>query len=99
MTPALLSSRSPDDCFFSPWHDRHCSTRIGRTLLSKNSIASAVGLGAPANAGAVRQQTRRQTRRRMELLLPRNLGGVGDEAAGEAGRLAGCLHSRGNPAF
>ena len=39
-TASRLSSRKPDDCFFGPWHLTHCSSRIGRTRDSKNSIAS-----------------------------------------------------------
>ena len=50
-TAAWLSRRRPPDCFFSPWHEKHCSVRTGRILASKNSTASGVGLSA-AKAGA-----------------------------------------------
>ena len=41
-----LSRRSPAFCFSAPWHEMQCSASSGRTLFSKNSMASAAGTGA-----------------------------------------------------
>ena len=63
-----------DDCFFSPWHLTHWSTRIGRTLDSKNSIDFAGNAGPRAACGAASSASRRD--RPMHSTTSRQVGAI-----------------------
>ena len=53
-----VSSRRPPDCFFSPWQERHCSTRTGRILVSKNSVFGSAARPVTANKPTQRMLNR-----------------------------------------